>query len=61
VQLGTGIAFEITMLWFAGLKAVVNAVAFGVNALARKPAKTIERTDARTASFMIGLPPGVLV
>jgi cytochrome P450 len=54
-------ALEITILWFAGEKAVVNAVAFGVNALATKPAKTRERTDARTASFMIRLPPGVLV
>jgi hypothetical protein len=48
-QLGTGIAWEITRLWFAGME-VVGLV---VSALATKPAKTTEKIDAWTRSFMM--------
>jgi hypothetical protein len=48
-QLGTGIAWEITKLWFAG-KEVVGLV---VTAPATKPANMTEKIDAWTRSFMI--------
>jgi hypothetical protein len=48
-QLGTGIACEITKLWFAGIE--VDCLV--VTALATKPAKMTEKMDAWTRSFMI--------
>jgi hypothetical protein len=48
-QLGTGMAWEITRLWFAD----IEVVGLTVTALATKPAKTTEKMDAWTRSFMI--------
>ena len=48
-QLGTGIACEITKLWFAG----IEVVCLVVTALATKPANITEKIDAWTRSFMI--------
>jgi hypothetical protein len=53
-QLGTGIAWEIIKLWFAGIE-VVGLV---VTALATKPANMTEKIDEWTRSFMIWLPLG---
>jgi len=48
-QLGTGIAWEITKLWFAG----IEVVCLVVSALATKPANMTEKIDAWTRSFMM--------
>ncbi len=48
-QLGTGMAWEITRLWFAGTE-VVGLI---VSALATKPANRAEKIDAWTRSFMM--------
>jgi hypothetical protein len=47
-QFGTGMACEITRLWLP----LAGAVGFVVNALATKPANTMEKMDACTVSFI---------
>jgi hypothetical protein len=56
-QLGTGIELEITR-WEVAL---IGELGWAGRALATKPVKTTEKTDAWTKSFMVWLPPGVLV
>jgi hypothetical protein len=53
-QFGTGIACETRRLWLA----VLDDVGLVVTALATKPANTIEKMDAWTASFIIGVTSG---
>ena len=47
-QFGTGMACETTRLWLL----LTGAVGFVVNALATKPANTMEKMDACTVSFI---------
>jgi hypothetical protein len=56
-QFGTGIACETTKPWLAELE----DVGLVVTALATKPAKTMEKMEAWTASFMICVTSGYFI
>jgi hypothetical protein len=56
-QFGTGMACETMRLWLTELEDVGRVV----TALATKPAKTIEKMEAWTASFMICVTSGYFI